>query len=71
MSMERYMIDAYGVDLDAERDAFGWLILKAKELGTEAAVVVAGVDTIENLGRVLGVRPRTSPRNTGIRRSTA
>lgn len=48
------MIDTYGPDADAEREGFRWLIGKAAELGTEAAVVVPGVSNIDNLSRVLG-----------------
>jgi hypothetical protein len=52
--VERFVIDMYGPDADAERAAFGWLLAKARELGSEAAVIVPGVSNIDGLGRVLG-----------------
>lgn len=44
----------YGADADAERVAFAWLLGKAQELGSEAAVITPGVDNIDALSRVLG-----------------
>jgi hypothetical protein len=52
--MERFVIDTYGPDADAEREGFRWLLAKAAELGKPAAVVVPGVDNIGNLNRALG-----------------
>lgn len=52
--MERFVIDTYGPDADAELEGFRWLLSKAARLGKDAAVVVPGVDNIDNLSRVLG-----------------
>src|SRR4051794_18849141 len=54
VSVERFVIDTYGPDADAEREGFRWLLAKADELGKDAAVVVPGVDNIRSLSRVLG-----------------
>lgn len=48
------MIDTYGVDVEVEREAVRWLLAKAAELGTDAAIVVPGVGNIKSLGRVVG-----------------
>jgi hypothetical protein len=58
--MERFVIDAYGVDEDAEREGFRWLLAKANELGTDATVIVPAVSSIENLTRVLGNHAATA-----------
>jgi hypothetical protein len=58
--MERFVIDAYGVDEDAEREGFRWLLAKAVALDGDAAVVVPTVSSIENLGRVLGTHAATA-----------
>lgn len=58
--MERFVIDAYGVDEEAEREGFRWLLAKADELGAEAAVIVPGVSNIDNLSRVLGRHAATA-----------
>jgi hypothetical protein len=54
LGMERFVIDTYGPDADAELEGFRWLLAKAAELGKGAAVVVPGVDNIGNLSRALG-----------------
>jgi hypothetical protein len=50
--MDRFVIDAVGKEAEAE--AFQWLIRQAQARGSDAAIVVPGVDSIRNLGRVLG-----------------
>lgn len=52
--MDRFVIDSYGPDDDALRDAIVWLVEQAQQRGTEAAIVVPAVRSIESLGRVLG-----------------
>jgi hypothetical protein len=52
--VERFVIDMYGPEEEAERDAFRWLLAKATELRTAAAVIVPGVQNIDGLNRVLG-----------------
>jgi len=52
--MERFVIDTYGPDADAELEGFRWLLSKAAGLRKDAAVVVPGVDSIDSLSRVLG-----------------
>jgi hypothetical protein len=52
--IERFVIDTYGVDQQAELEAMRWLVREAAERGSEAAIVVPAVDSIESLGRVIG-----------------
>lgn len=47
-------MDMYGPDAEAEKEAFRWLVAKAAELGSDAAVIVPGVQNIDGLDRVLG-----------------
>jgi len=63
IAMERFVIDSYGPDADAEREGFHWLLSKAVELGKPAAVVVPGVDSIDNLSRVLGTHAEYAKKN--------
>jgi hypothetical protein len=52
--VDRFFIDAYGPDADAERGGVAWLAREAARRGTSGAIVVPGLDSIRNLGRAIG-----------------
>jgi hypothetical protein len=54
LTVERFVIDCYGPDDNALRDALRWLLTDAAARGSDAAIVVPTVDSISKLGRVLG-----------------
>lgn len=61
--MERFVIDTYGPAANAEQEGLRWLLSKAAELRKDAAVVVPGVDNIDNLSRVLGQHASYAKKN--------
>ncbi|MEZ5077223.1 MAG: DUF1889 family protein [Solirubrobacterales bacterium] len=52
--MNRYFIDAYGPDADAERLGIEWLAREASRQDLPCAVVVPSVDSISSLDRAIG-----------------
>jgi hypothetical protein len=52
--VDRFFVDAYGPNADAERDGVVWLATEAARLGTSGAIVVPGLDSIGNLARSIG-----------------
>ena len=52
--MNRFFIDAYGPDPDAERLGIEWLVREGREQDLPCVVIVPSVDAISNLERAIG-----------------
>ena len=52
--MERFFIDAYGPDAQAERDGVIWLVAEVDSRGSVGAIVVPAVNAISSLDRAIG-----------------
>jgi hypothetical protein len=52
--VDRFFIDAYGPDHEAERRGVAWLAEEVVKRGIPGAIVVPVVDSISNLARAIG-----------------